>query len=240
MSASVDLLDQVAADVKYESPPPQTRKLEVQPPKAIDLRDDKDPDRIKAIRDGVKAYNASLYEKAFECFKIAANWRGGSALGMYYLGSLYLFAKGTKKNAILGLAFLKGAAQAGLRQACFDLGLRYFIADDLPKDWQLARHYWENLPRENIKYRYYYGVILYLGSEKGEERGLGREYIFSAARDGYLLAKKIIADFEELDLLQASKDEALALIFMEKTSQIVRDLVQEPIEIMEKNSHFDD
>lgn len=178
------------SEVKHSSPPLK-RKLV---PQVLDLRDDRDPQRIEAIKLGRIAYASKNFQDAFHHFKVAANFNGGSALGMYYFGSMHFLGQGTIKNPLFGLLFLEAAAEYGLREACFDLGLRYLKGDDLPRDTLKAERYFKKLPQNRPKYRYHHGLIKYHNSVLSQGKLSGLQDMIAAAAEGYDVAQKVMED----------------------------------------------
>lgn len=199
---------------KKETSPPLPKRIVILPPSAIDLNDDADLDRREGIKKGMKAYREKDYEKAFEWFELAAYHKGGSALGMYYLGSMYFLGEGTTRNIIYAVKYLKVAAEAGLASANFDLGLRYFLGNIVSQDFKKAYKYFSALPLTNPKYKYHLGLILYhYKFDYMEERIRGLEVMISSAEDGYHKAQEIIKRHKlESDLDWFNGEHALALL----------------------------
>lgn len=178
---------------KKETSPPVPKRIVILPPSAIDLNDDTDLDRRGFIKKGRSDYRERNYEKAFEWFELAATHKGGSALGMYYLGSMYFLGEGTTRNIVLAIKYLEEAAQAGLASANFDLGLRYFLGDLIPQDFKKSLKYFSSLSLDNPKYKYHFGLILYIYMfNHMDERIRGLELMISAANDGYCTAQEVI------------------------------------------------
>lgn len=161
LSANFSLDEQKNILTKKNLPVPQ--KFNIKPPKFIDV-DPSCPDLYEGMTKGRNEYRKKNYEKAHEWFELAALYKGGSAVGMYHLGSMYFRGQGATKNIVLGKSLLEAASHAGFHKASFDLGLRYYFGKDLPKFLPYAQKYFQKLPLSNLKYRSYYGLCLYLNN----------------------------------------------------------------------------
>jgi hypothetical protein len=92
------------------------------------------------LNDGIKAYNAGSFGKAFAIFSSHAGIT--HPMAMYYLCTLYLSGKGIEQNEYIAFDYCKRAAEEGIVDAQFQLGLMYLNAigivqedDDKALEW---------------------------------------------------------------------------------------------------------
>lgn len=62
----------------------------------------------------------------------------GDALSKYVLSLAYYNGDGVEADTVRALSLLQEAADAGLPEACTDLGIKYFYGDNLEQDFQKA------------------------------------------------------------------------------------------------------
>jgi TPR repeat protein len=75
------------------------------------------------IADGIEAYESNQYEQAFSIFSSHNNLTNPKAL--YYLSALYLSGKGVEQDEFVAFHYCKQAAEEGLVEAQFELGMMY-------------------------------------------------------------------------------------------------------------------
>jgi TPR repeat protein len=90
--------------------------------------------------EGVRAYEKKQYEQAFVIFTSHADIT--NPMAMYYLSALYLSGKGVEKNEVMAFEYCKRAAEEGIVDAQFQLGMMYLNAvgmthedDDRALEW---------------------------------------------------------------------------------------------------------
>jgi TPR repeat protein len=76
--------------------------------------------------EGIRAYQENLYEEAFTIFTSHADIT--NPMAMYYLSALYLSGKGVEQNEDLAFEYCKRAAEEGVVEAQFQLGMMYLNA----------------------------------------------------------------------------------------------------------------
>jgi TPR repeat protein len=90
--------------------------------------------------DGIRAYERKQYEQAFTIFTSHADIT--NPMAMYYLSALYLSGKGVEQNETKAFEYCKSAAEEGVVDAQFQLGMMYLNAvgmmqedDDRALEW---------------------------------------------------------------------------------------------------------
>jgi TPR repeat protein len=76
--------------------------------------------------DGVRAYEKKQYEQAFSIFTSHADTT--NPMAMYYLSVLYLSGNGVEQNEEMAFEYCKRAAEEGVVEAQFQLGMMYLNA----------------------------------------------------------------------------------------------------------------
>lgn len=183
-------------------------ELEFIPPHVVNYRDDTNEFRRSALRAGRKSYREKRYISALHYFIRAATLDGGTGEGMYLLGNLYLM-KTSKYDLKLGLSYIIAAAKGGYSPAIFDMGLRFYLGEEVERNLGKAKLYWSQLPCNNPKYKYHLGlIILELAAPNDlKERIRGLKLILAAATDNYELAEKVVQnnDFRSRLLVEENK-----------------------------------
>ena len=95
-----------------------------------------------SFSDGVQAYNAKKYQKAFEIFKALAEQ--GSVDGQYNLGLMYGMGDGVSQDYAEAVKWYKKAAEQGNADAQFSLGYMY------GKGWGVTQDYVQALMWFNL------------------------------------------------------------------------------------------
>jgi TPR repeat protein len=78
------------------------------------------------LAEGIKAYEEKNYKQAFSIFTSHADIT--NPMAMYYLSALYLSGKGVEQNEEMAFKYCKRAAQEGVVEAQFQLGMMYLSA----------------------------------------------------------------------------------------------------------------
>ena len=92
------------------------------------------------FEDGVAAYNAGDYEKAFRLWKPLAEQ--GDAGAQYNLGQMYRRGEGVPEDDAKAVYWYRKAAEQGLVEAQFNLGLRYYQGEGVLEDYVQAYAWW--------------------------------------------------------------------------------------------------
>jgi TPR repeat protein len=82
--------------------------------------------------DGIKAYENKQYTQAFSILNGHADHT--NPMAMYYLSALYLSGKGGEQNEELAFEYCKRAAEQGVTEAQFQLGMMYLNAVGLTQE----------------------------------------------------------------------------------------------------------
>jgi TPR repeat protein len=82
--------------------------------------------------EGVEAYQQKRYEQAFNIFTSHADIT--NPMAMYYLSTLYLAGKGVEVNEEMAFEYCKRAAEEGIVEAQFQLGMMYLNAVGLSQE----------------------------------------------------------------------------------------------------------
>jgi TPR repeat protein len=78
------------------------------------------------VIDGIRAYEKKQYKQAFSIFSSHADIT--NPMAMYYLSALYLSGKGVEQNEEMAFEYCKRAAEEGIVDAQFQLGMMYLNA----------------------------------------------------------------------------------------------------------------
>ncbi|MGD8913008.1 MAG: tetratricopeptide repeat protein [Candidatus Thiodiazotropha sp.] len=78
------------------------------------------------VVDGIRAYEKKQYKQAFSIFASHADI--ANPMAMYYLSALYLSGMGVEQNEEMAFEYCKRAAEEGIIDAQFQLGMMYLNA----------------------------------------------------------------------------------------------------------------
>jgi hypothetical protein len=147
--------------------------------------------------DGLAAFGAKDYDKAFEVFQALSE--GGDARATFYLSLLYGKGYGVEKNPSQALYMLKRAAEAGDRLAQYNLGNRYNRRGELGYDPGLAAAWWEKAAKQGLALaQHNLGSLYALGQGVDRDLDKARYWYHRAIENG---SEKSLAALEEIDRL---------------------------------------
>ena len=81
---------------------------------------------------GIDAYQAKQYDKAFEIFSRNADKSNPKVL--FYLSSMYRTGKGVEQDEYMAFDLCKDAAEEGFAEAQFQLGMMYLHGEGVTED----------------------------------------------------------------------------------------------------------
>ena len=84
------------------------------------------------VENGIKAYQAKQFEKAFEIFSKSVDKSNPKTL--FYLSSMYRAGKGVEQDEYMAFDLCKDAAEEGLAEAQFQLGMMYLHGEGVTED----------------------------------------------------------------------------------------------------------
>ena len=128
---------------------------------------------------------------AFECFEKGAEHEDVDSI--YWLGSCYLYGKGTKKNIDKAIEFFDDASEKGGGSAMVHLGELYEEGDIVDQDDTLAFIYYKKACRVETSHKeshYRLGLCYYNGIGTKVNEKLGVKYMREAAESGNRYAER--------------------------------------------------
>jgi len=123
-----------------------------------------------SFSDGVQAYNAKKYQKAFEIFKALAEQ--GSVDGQYNLGLMYGMGDGVSQDYAEAVKWYKKAAEQGDALAQYNLGVNYNKGQGVPQDYaEAVKWYRKAAEQGNVDGQYNLGLMYDIG------QGVPQDYV---------------------------------------------------------------
>ena len=168
------------------------------------------------FEDGVAAYQAGDYQKAFRLYKLLAEQ--GSIAAQYNLGMMYDIGEGVSEDDSKAVYWWRKAAEQGFAWAQYNLRQKYLRGEGVPKNAAKAAHWYRKAAEQGFKEAQ--GVIgLWCAQGKGipEDRAKGYAWssIAAAQEDEHAKENKVIIK-RVLTPAQIAKGQELAAKYWEK------------------------
>jgi TPR repeat protein len=116
-----------------------------------------------ALDDGLAAYTAGDYQRAFDAWKPLAE--AGDADAQYNIGLLYMNGQGVAKNSRFARQLFMAAAEQGQPDAQYNLGLMYYQGNTVFRSNKDAFTWWQKAAAQNhapaqynLGFLYAYGI----------------------------------------------------------------------------------
>ena len=161
------------------------------------------------LEKGISLYNKKQFNEAFPIIKKEAN--SGNAEAQYYLGRMYEFGEGSRKDISKAVFWYKKGAYQNNRKAQNNLANLYMDGHGVPKDWEKAfKLYSLSAAQGTAAARYNLGLMYRRG--EGTERNYTKAFhLFQqAATQGDKLAQHALGvAYQNGEGVPANRDEAI-------------------------------
>lgn len=138
------------------------------------------------LDDGLAAFNAADYARAFELWKPLAE--AGDAKAQYNIGLLYMNGLGVEPNGVYARELFRAAARQGLVDAQYNLGLIFYEGISTFRRPNEAYQWWSmSAAQGHAPSQYNLGVLYLQGSGTGQSSDPAKTLKFweAAAAQGY-------------------------------------------------------
>ncbi len=163
-------------------------------PETVPKAKGKDEKCIRAMelfQNGMKAYEANNYTKAFSCFKQAAEQ--GYAEAQFKYGQMYYNGEGVEKDDAEAMNWFQKAAQQECAWAQFFCGLMYAYGKSVPRNGYEAMNWFQKAAEQGLaRAQYECGARYYHERNTDKNRDKAREWLEKAAAQGYEEAIKML------------------------------------------------
>ena len=149
------------------------------------------------LADGLKAYDAKDYKRAYELLLPLAD--KGNAAAQYRIGVILDAGHGIKPNPAAAVAYYDKAARSGVPAAAFNLGLLYFDGRGVEKDYASSVRYF-SIAAEQGDVDGQLNLGLMYAAAKGVPRDFEKsfQWLFIAADSGSQDASYAIGKFRQV------------------------------------------
>ena len=163
-------------------------------PETVPKAKGKDEKCIRAMelfQNGMKAYEANNYTKAFSCFKQAAEQ--GYAEAQFKYGQMYYNGEGVEKDDAEAMNWFQKAAQQECAWAQFFCGLMYAYGKSVPRNGYEAMNWFQKAAEQGLaRAQYECGARYYHERNTDKNRDKAREWLEEAAAQRYEEAIKVL------------------------------------------------
>jgi TPR repeat protein len=159
------------------------------------------------LDDGLSAFNAGNYQRAFDLWKPLAE--AGDAKARYNLGLMFQQGRGVEKNLQQARLLFAAAASQGDADAQYQLGLIYYQGEGVFRSSKDAYHWWSlAAAQQHPRAQYNLGILYAYGIGVGTDHARALELWRTAAMQGYRDAIETLIRIHQNGEFGAEKNQA--------------------------------